>query len=1548
MSDLVWLASTLTVLSGGSALVLSMQRSYHQRIQLSEHQVGADRRGAALAFDHERDKTVPFSDASRLPRLTFGTTIAVLFGIYKLVSQATRVAQDQQEQARLVLACALYLVSWLYALALVLVSRRYPLPSEWGFVLNGHLACFYITAWVILVRQGWLAYCSATAASTPWPLVAPWIIEWLLVTDMVYSTWTIPSGPPFLDDDKHKRVLGNNSTSLWGFLTFSYMNDLVQLAYRQKRLDEQDLPILPASSRGRYLFDAFSVHRSSSLLYRLILTNRKHILYQFIYVTLASMVYYAPAFFMNRILSLIEEIGKGLPADVAFQQGVVLIVGLGIGTIAIAFAIGQLWYYSEALMHVHVKAMVNLEIYRKTLRRFVASSASKGDDDGDEDDDEDDDDDATPVDYSCASTGTIVNLMSTDSSRISELSHQWFAVWAAICELIVGIALLYQLLGNACFFGFLVMIVSLPLTHFNTKVFTKYQDKMMEARDKRVNLMNEILHGIRHIKFFAWERNWEERIAKARKEELRHVAWTLICDAIFILIWFIQPVLVVAISFYTYSVVEGNVLTAPVAFTSITILSELRFSLTGIPDAVIDWLRAMVSVRRLSKYLDERELDEREPIHMGMPVRIGFDKATIGFVPVAADDKDESMGFVLKDLNIEFPKGELSLICGATGSGKSLLLLSLLGETTVLEGDVHFPRAPIVDSLMDDPFADVYIPQENWILDHSVAYVAQSAWLQNASIKDNILFGLPYVEKRYHDTIYACSLIKDLNALDSSDETEIGEKGITLSGGQKARVALARAVYSRAGIVVMDDVLSAVDAHTARHIYEHCLTGPLMRGRTRLLVTHHVSLCLSEATYLVHIEDGRTNMVGSPDSLRKSGQLATILDEEKEQDEEEAEEEAIETSSTDDVPVDVLLKKEASSRVLVEEEHRAVGQIKMRYYGMYFKRVGGPFLWIMFFIALFTFRGMDVVQSWWISVWTRANEQNGGAPAVDGPNGDKDGDVIYYLSVYLVIMSVGVVASSLRFAIVYYGGLQASNVIYAELLHRVLHAPMRFFDRTPVGRILNRFSNDIETIDTEIPAAFVHFLGQLLDVGSIILVATWVIPLFALPMIGVAVMAVAIGIAFVYTARELRRMESVSKSPVLSHFSETVLGVSTIRAFGATRRFFKEMVERTDNNARPVAQLYMIDRWISMKFGFVGTAISMISAAIVLLNLHHVDASQAGFFLSFIFLFTDECFYTIQRYTAMEISFNAVERVAEYVSIEQEPDNSSVIPPPEWPTHGAIEIEDLKVRYDSDLDLVLKGVSANIKGGESIGIVGKTGCGKSTLTLALFRFLQFDEGSKISIDGIDISKVPLHDLRSRINIVPQDPNLFSGNLRSNMDPFNEFTDDQIFEAFERVHLIRTPTTSAAASTSNSRAASIDQPVNQNVFENLDSPVTESGKNLSQGQRQLLCLARALLKRSKVVVMDEATSSVDFETDKAIQNTIQSALSESTVLCVAHRLHSVITYDRILVIDAGKVVEFASPWDLINDAQSVFHAMCRKSGEFDSLHHAAKAKHDAQV
>ncbi|KAI8388117.1 P-loop containing nucleoside triphosphate hydrolase protein [Radiomyces spectabilis] len=1571
-----WPAASTAVIACLSGIMLSVQRGSHHKSKIALATTDDGNKYAVpLKFDEQFDPSVPFTDQHRLTRLNFGTLVLLSLTAYDLFLGVNAFSKTDAH-SYLLIAQALTVVSWTYIFTLTLVSRCYRLPNAWGWVLNVHLFILFSVMFCGNLYQ-WFETLRSTV-QVSWMQAIKSILSVFIGMDMVYTTGSTERSSPYVDENDRK-VVAYDVSSIFSYLYFNWITPVVMMVYRKKEVTDDDLPALPPLFRAYNLFYIFKMHNSKSLLWRIVLTNKKPFVIQAVLAVLVATCNYIPQYFMNRVLVLLQDTDADHRDNDFTLKGFLLVTGLSLTVILIGIMDSHMWFWSSSNVLVRSRAMLNIEIYHKTLRRlntaFQSSEDDKEDDQKKKETDDDQNNKEADTNEDNASTGTIVNLMSTDSSRVSEYATWWFFWVESPIELAVGITFLYQLLGVSCLLGLLVMVVTLPLNHFSAKLFARTQDRLMSARDKRVSLMNEALQGVRQIKFFAWEKKWENRIMKSRATELKHLRMTYICDVLFSFLWQATPLLVTIISFWSYTALEGKQLTAPVAFTALVVFNELRFALNVIPDLFIELLQALISVRRIEAYLAEGEITAVVPQSPDAPINIHFEHATVGWSTPTQTTSDivrpetstesssthvASESFILKDITAHFPNSQLSLISGATGSGKTLMMLSLLGETVIISGTVASPRHAVLETV-DDHFMSIEkIPAEEWILDHAVAYVSQTPWLQNASIRDNILFGLPYDEQRYTDTLYACALEKDLEILEDGDMTEIGEKGITLSGGQKARVSLARAVYSRAKNVLMDDVLSAVDAHTAKHVYDKCLTGPLMQGRTRILITHQVKLCLSGSAYIVHLEGGRVGVSGSPAELRQSGQLASILDSEETEDSTATENPIEDTiyNPESETPRKRNDKTKKSPRVLVEEETRATGTVKWRLYTLYFKTVGKTMFWLILAVLIFGARGLDIVERWWLKQWAEAASANAlemirthinaYMPAHNAPpvyslmvkdtinvmeDRPADYNLNYYLGMYALILLSNIVVSTVRFGFLYWRTLGASRKLYGDLLRRVLRAPLRFFDTTPIGRILNRFSKDFDTIDSTIPMDMIKLIIQWIAVVSSLLTVAAVLPVFAIPMLVVVAANIAIGRIFISASRELKRMDSVTRSPLFTHFTETIVGISTIRAFGATQRFMQEMLQKIDKNARVFCFAWLVNRWMATRLATIGACVNFITGMLIILNVDKLDVSSAGFCFSFVMAYNWEMFWAIRRYTSMEMSFNSMERVVEFMEIEQEaPAITELRPPPDWPIRGEIQVENLQVRYAADLEPVLHGISFHVNAKEKIGVVGRTGSGKSTLALSFFRFVEATQG-RIIIDDVDIADIGTEDLRSNLTIIPQDPTLFSGTLRSNMDPFDQFTDEDIFAALRRVELLP------------SDDAEVIENVNANVFQNLDTAVSEGGKNFSQGQRQLLCLARALLKRTTIVLMDEATASVDFETDKAIQKTMTTEFADCTILCIAHRLHTIIGYDRILVLDAGKIIEFASPLELINDFTSAFHKMCKNCGEFENLLALAKSTHE---
>ncbi|KAF8133513.1 P-loop containing nucleoside triphosphate hydrolase protein, partial [Mycena galopus ATCC 62051] len=937
----------------------------------------------------------------------------------------------------------------------------------------------------------------------------------------------------------------------------------------------------------------------------------------------------------------------------------------------------------------------------------------------------------------------------------------------------------------------------------------------------------------------------------------------------------------------------------------------------------------------------------------------------------------ENNRFELRDISVLFPEGKLSIITGPTASGKTALLMALLGEMTLLPGG----RIIMSKNL--------------------ISYAAQSPWLRHQSIRDNILFGYPYEEARYRQVIECCALQPDLEMLEDGDATEIGARGVNLSGGQKARVALARAVYVRSRFVLLDDPLSAVDSHTARLLFDKLLRGPLLAHRTVILVTHHVDLVLSGANYLVRMLDGRIDAQGTVEDLRSRGLLDEITHDAAADVKAEEPVAAIEANDADPDDPEAKPKK---PRKLVKDEHRAIGGVKWAIYKSYLQ-ASSYGIWAFLLFAVLVGQFLNVGEKLWIKTWGSAYGQSNSSMVLHyqsfaslNPEYSMDGhgsyvaqvesrfeasglfDIkwpsaiehpLFYVGVYAAIGLTTAFVSLCSVAAQYTGALRASRLLFKQLLVSVVRATFRFHDTTPLGRMLNRFGLDMDKIDSDLAGSLQAVNSSLAGFFASVITITIVFPAFLFPAIVLGFIYYRLALGYLNTGRDLRRMESNSRSPIYSDFGELLEGIVTVRGMYVSLmvRFLDNLHTRVSTATKMWYVFWMTNRWLLLNFDCLG-AFAVFVTAVFSIALLDNDAGLAGLAMTSALTFTNAVYWACRQWTALEVDLNSVERVVEYLKLPQEPPAviESNRPPAYWPSSSRndslLRVEDLVVKYSPELPPVLQGINFTLKSGERVGLIGRTGSGKSTLAMSLLRFVD-PVGGKIVIDGIDICSIGINDLRSRVTFIPQDATLFSGTLRDNLDPFGDHDDAACMDALHRVHMISdSPAQSRGSSRGQSMATtpcssrppsingsvtdvSLFTDVDAKVSVSLDSQVSAGGTNFSQGQRQLIAMARALLRRSAVVLMDESTSSVDFATDTKIQKAIREEFNDSLLITIAHRLKTVIDYDRLLVLDQGRVVEFDTPYTLIQKEDGVFRGMCLKSGSFRELELAARAKEDAQ-
>ncbi|XP_061856985.1 ATP-binding cassette sub-family C member 2 [Colius striatus] len=1116
-----------------------------------------------------------------------------------------------------------------------------------------------------------------------------------------------------------------------------------------------------------------------------------------------------------------------------------------------------------------------------------------------------------------STVGETVNLMSADAQRFMDVANFIHQLWSGPLQIIVSIVFLWVELGPSVLAGIVVMVLLIPLNAILVTKSKTIQVRNMKNKDERMKIMSEILSGIKTLKLFAWEPSFEERVNKIRALELKDLLNFSYLQSVSIFGFTCAPFLVSLASFAVYVLVdENNVLDAQKAFTSISLFNVLRFPMSMLPLVISSLVQTSVSTARLERYLSAEDLDTSAIHHKpiaGSAVR--FSEATFSW--------EQDGEAVVRDVTLDIAPGSLVAVVGTVGSGKSSLVCAMLGEMENIKGHIN--------------------------IQGSVAYVPQQAWIQNATLRDNILFGSELDEARYQQVIKACALLPDLELLPAGDQTEIGERGINLSGGQKQRVSLARAVYNNADIYILDDPLSAVDAHVGKYLFDHVL-GPkgLLQKKTRILVTHSISF-LPQVDNIVVLVAGAVSEHGSYSTLLESrGAFAQFLNLYGSQEEDAPEKKTTAVALAGDEeqgddgidpcveerPDDVVtmtLKREASihrtefsrslsktstnswkkaqeeppkmvkGQKLIEKETVETGKVKLSMYVRYLQAVG---TWCSLWIAL-GYIGQYIAYvgySLWLSAWT-------------------DDAQLYLNQTYPVQqrdLRIGVFgalgmaqALFLLFATILCsrGAVRASRVMHQQLLSNILRVPMSFFDTTPTGRIMNRFAKDIFTIDETIPTSFRSWLSYFMDIISTLIIISLATPFFTLVIIPLGIFYYFVLRFYISTSRQLRRLDSVTRSPIYSHFGETVSGLSVIRAYKHQGRFLQHNESTMDINQKSVYSWIISNRWLAIRLEFVGSLVVFFSALLAVISKDTLEGGIVGLSVSSALNVTQTLNWLVRASSELETNIVAVERVHEYMKVKNEaPWVTEKRPPQGWPSKGEIKFVDYKVRYRPELELVLHGITCSIESTEKVGVVGRTGAGKSSLTNCLFRVLEA-AGGTIIIDNVDIATIGLHDLRQKLTIIPQDPVLFTGTLRMNLDPFDQYPDEEIWRVLELSHL---------------------KTYVQNLPERLLHLVSEGGENLSTGQRQLVCLARALLRKAKILILDEATAAVDLETDHLIQSTIRSAFADCTVLTIAHRLHTIMDSNRVMVLHAGRIVEYDSPEELLRK-QGAFAAMAKDAG-----------------
>ncbi|KAJ7284398.1 multidrug resistance-associated ABC transporter [Mycena rebaudengoi] len=1108
--------------------------------------------------------------------------------------------------------------------------------------------------------------------------------------------------------------------------------------------------------------------------------------------------------------------------------------------------------------------------------------------------------------HSVAQTTTII---STDSARLDRYAMFGHNLWVSPIQILLGIGLLLGNLGYSGLVGLGVLLLGFPLQYILVRIMFLQRSKGVEITDSRVRLTNEVLQGIRLIKYYAWEDFYTHQIGTLRQREIATVRnMGLARSFLMALVTFI-PILASILSFITYAL-SGHELNIAIIFSSLQLFNIIRVPLILFPFVLGSLSDAVVALARIGKLLTAEELEDPYPIDTELENAVHVDasftwetaghleeqdakkekgknkkdKAKKGEVLPTAGEGIEKSGtatpsepekpFELKDLKFSVPKGGFVAIVGKVGSGKSSILQALIGEMRRTTGKVVFGG--------------------------TTAYVPQSAWIQNATVRENIVFGKEDDEERFRQIIRACSLEHDLEMLPHGEATEIGERGINLSGGQKARVSLARAAYSPSDVVLLDDPLSAVDSFVGKAILENCLLSGPLANRTRILVTHALHV-LDKTDYIYVMDNGIIREQGTYAHLMANGVLfSRLMEDYGSLDKEDPQASKVKGEQAA-IMADDHGGVNTTQAALMQIEERNIGAVEWETYRKYLKFGGGVRWGLLIVILLLLAQAAQVCNNLFLSFWT------------GGTLGFAQGE---YMAVYA---GLGFAQALLTFFLTFTFtllALAAGSNLFRTALRSILHSPSSFFDTTPMGRIVSRLVKDQETLDNQLALTLSQFLGSFTSVLGTVALVFYTFPYLGIIFAPMTLIYYVVSVYYRRSSVETKRLDSLMRSKLYASFSETLTGLATIRAYRVQDSAIKDAEAGLDLENRAYFMTITLQQWLAVRLDVLANlllfGIGMFAAGL----RNNVEPSKVGVVLSYSLGITQIFSQMVSQFATNEQNMNCVERVITYAELPVESDTvTPEDPPSSWPDRGEITFTNVDMSYREGLPLVLKDVSFSVRPGEKVGVVGRTGAGKSSLLQALFRIVELQSG-KIKIDGYNIRKIGLDALRRNIALVPQDSVLFLGTLRENVDPQGAKTDAELLSALRRAWLL--PPEGAPP-----------DPIADAKF-SLDSAIGDEGSNYSAGEKQLLALCRALVKNSSIIVLDEATSNVDAETDAKLQQTIKTEFAAATLLCIAHRLNTIAYYDRILVMDEGKVAEFDTVLNLFDKEDSIFRSLCNEA------------------
>ncbi|CAN0881717.1 ABC transporter C family member 8 [Linum grandiflorum] len=1253
------------------------------------------------------------------------------------------------------------------------------------------------------------------------------------------------SEPLLVDDKDEKNESKIGEANFFGKIIFSWINPLLTLGFL-KPLKLEDIPSLVSEDEANISYQRFKhawefLTRDKGSRNLVVSAMFKVFFKENILVTLLALVKTLATAVLP--LLLYAFVNYSNLEEHNLYQGL-SIVGCLILVKLVESLSQRHWFFLARRCGMKMRSAMMLAVYEKQLK--LSSLGRKR-----------------------HSAGEIVNYISVDAYRMGEFPWWLHSTWSLTLQLFLSIAVLFGVVGVGAVTGLVPLLMCGFLNIPFAKALQKCQSQFMVAQDERLRATSEILNSMKIIKLQSWEDKFKNLIESRRETEFKWLSAIQLMKPIASGLYWLSPTIISTVTFIGCAVFRSAPLNASTIFTVLATLRGMGEPVRMIPECMSIMIQVQVSFNRVNAFLLDHELKNENLIRNESDTETPKGSVRIEHGKFSWDP--ELTLPTLSRVNLRVQSGQKVAVCGPVGGGKSSLLYAILGEIPKVFGTVD--------------------------VSGSIAYVSQTSWIQSGTVRENVLYGKPMNKARYEKAIKACALDKDINSFPHGDLTEIGQRGLNMSGGQKQRIQLARAVYNDADIYLLDDPFSAVDAHTAVILFNDCVMSALEK-KTVILVTHQVEF-LSSVDRILVMEDGQITQSGSYGELLMAGtafeklvnahkdSITTLGSSTKQS--EPGEEAPRQTDGVEEEFGETEMKKKAvSGSQLTEEEEKEIGDAGLKPYFDYLSVSKGTLLLCLGVILQTTFFTLQVASTYWL------------AYAIDIP-GIGNGLLI---GIYALISTFSAIFVYLRSLATAYLGLRASKSFFSALINAIFKAPMSFFDSTPVGRILTRVSSDMSILDFDIPFSILFVLGPLIELLAIIGImasVTWqvlIVAIFAL------IASKYVQDYYVATARELIRINGTTKAPVMNYASETSLGVVTIRAFKMVDSFFRNYMKLVDQDAMLFFHTNGVLEWLVIRIEALQN-LTLFTAALLLVLLPKgtIAPGLVGLSLSYALSLTGTHVFMIRWHCNLGNYIVSVERMKQFMHIQPEP--AAIVedkrPPSSWPENGRIELQELKVRYRANAPLVLKGISCRFKEGSRIGVVGRTGSGKTTLISALFRLVEPDSG-RILIDGLDICSMGLKDLRMKLSVIPQEPTLFRGSVRTNLDPLGLYTDDQIWEALDKCQL---------------------KPTISTLPNLLDSSVSDEGENWSAGQRQLFCLGRVLLRRNKILVLDEATASIDSSTDSILQKIIRQEFAECTVITVAHRVPTVIDSDMVMVLSYGELLEYDEPSRLMKTSDSSF-------------------------